>query len=309
MRPGDDPSSSVGFLGKKESLIEVLAKDNDTVLGMGLTHQKLADFLHYVSKNNSPDGFEYNGRKYVGKYNAMMGDQGSPFQDGTSGGVNHSIVCLEDGATISFSALLPFMIDRYGFYEGKGTGYRLDPKEVAETAGFIPQPKEDPIVELIKDKNANVEIATANQIARLSALAEIGHTDLLGSRNYRIIPEDTEALFTIFDHFCKSDNWRLQTSRSTILSHLDIKKLGQKPLEAENVDLSTFTYLPEWFPELKHALLQSIESIEFKDKVDLSEFLEGENRHISRKGVIYKTLHKNYFKELAQKAKVKEAVK
>ena len=35
-----------GFLVPGQSLTEVLAKDNETVLGMGMTHQQLADFLY-----------------------------------------------------------------------------------------------------------------------------------------------------------------------------------------------------------------------------------------------------------------------
>jgi len=29
------------------------------------------------------------------------------------------------------------MIDRYGFYEGKGTSYRVDPKQVVELFDFL----------------------------------------------------------------------------------------------------------------------------------------------------------------------------
>jgi len=138
MRPG--VSSNAGFLGENESLAQVLAEDNDAVLGMGLTHQKLADFLFHASEGAFfSNTFEYNGRKFTRHCAATMGYQTSPFEDDTMGNEDYDIVCLEDGLTITFSMLLPFMIERYGFYEGKGTHYRLDPKKVAEVAGFTPR--------------------------------------------------------------------------------------------------------------------------------------------------------------------------
>jgi len=143
MRPG--VLSNAGFLGKDESLTQVLAKDNDAVLGMGLTHQKLADFLFHASEgdyfSSNFKNFEYNGRKFTRHCVVSMGFQESPFEDGTMGNEEYDIVCLENNLAIRFSTLLPFMIERYGFYEGKGTPYRVEPKKVAEIAGLIPQSK------------------------------------------------------------------------------------------------------------------------------------------------------------------------
>src|SRR5687767_6814855 len=49
MRPGakSEVGSRLGYLGKEEKLLEVIADDNDFVLGkLGLTHQELAKHLH-----------------------------------------------------------------------------------------------------------------------------------------------------------------------------------------------------------------------------------------------------------------------
>src|SRR5207253_10302345 len=67
MRPGAD--SKLGFLGKEESLLEVLAADNRLVADeWGLTHQELAKHLHVIgaiaSKNavQKPFDFRYHGK-------------------------------------------------------------------------------------------------------------------------------------------------------------------------------------------------------------------------------------------------------
>ena len=34
-------------------------------------------------------------------------------------------------------SVVPDMIERYGFYEGKGTPYRVDPKKIVEVFDFL----------------------------------------------------------------------------------------------------------------------------------------------------------------------------
>jgi hypothetical protein len=42
-----------------------------------------------------------------------------------------------NGKQLTFSLLVPYMIERYGFYEGKETKYHVEPKEVIEVFGFL----------------------------------------------------------------------------------------------------------------------------------------------------------------------------
>ena len=51
----------------------------------------------------------------------LLGSQPSPFQDGDRTSMDWKIVNLSNGKSIDFSALLPGMIKKYGFYEGHGT--------------------------------------------------------------------------------------------------------------------------------------------------------------------------------------------
>ena len=65
-----------------------------------------------------------------------MGSQFSPFNDKTKASVDYTVTNLENGESVSFSGLVPLMIERYGFYEGHGTPYRVDPTDIARVLGL-----------------------------------------------------------------------------------------------------------------------------------------------------------------------------
>jgi hypothetical protein len=146
MRPGK--SSMAGFLGKEENLLDVLAMDNDFVLGKHkLTHQELARHLHIVAaiahKNykeaTQKTGFEfrYHGESYRVKLTCYRGFQESPFEDNTRASCDAAIENLKNGKKLGYSLLVPHMMERYGFYEGKGTPYRVDPAAVLALFPFL----------------------------------------------------------------------------------------------------------------------------------------------------------------------------
>jgi hypothetical protein len=150
MRPG--AASRAGFLGKDEKLLDVLAADNDFVVDvMGLTHQELARpmrlFGAIAQKHgvNLPRGkgyeFTYNGRKYKVSAVLARGFQESPFEDGTKTNCNATVWNLTNGKKVEYSLLVPEMIVRYGFYEGKGTPYRVEPRAVLEVFDFLKKDK------------------------------------------------------------------------------------------------------------------------------------------------------------------------
>lgn len=138
MRPGKD--SIAGFLGEDESLLEILANDNDVVIKRGLTHQELARKLFTVVKLMKMSGpgyeFEYSGQRFKVEGQFTKGIQFSPFEDDTGASYNITLTNLNTGKSIMFSRLHPDMIHRYGFYEGKGSSYRLEPEDVIEIFGL-----------------------------------------------------------------------------------------------------------------------------------------------------------------------------
>ncbi|OGM16843.1 hypothetical protein A2V56_03665 [Candidatus Woesebacteria bacterium RBG_19FT_COMBO_42_9] len=138
LRPGKD--SMMGFLGQNESLISILADDNDFVLSHDLTHQDLALPLFYAREHylqGKGREFTYKGRKFSIQATAYRGMQFSPFDDRTGTNIDMVIKNEDTGASLSYSGLLPDMIQRYGFYEGKGTSYRLEPSKILEVFDFL----------------------------------------------------------------------------------------------------------------------------------------------------------------------------
>lgn len=137
--------SYAGFLGADEKLLDVLAMDNAYVVEeLGLTHQELARHLRLVGAialkhgiNKGTKEFTYHGRKYKVKIDCFRGYQDSPFEDGTKANCNATLWNLTNGKRLFYSLLVPEMIVRYGFYEGKGTSYRVEPRAVLEVFDFI----------------------------------------------------------------------------------------------------------------------------------------------------------------------------
>ena len=148
MRPGasSEVGSTAGFLGPDEKLLAVLAADNRFVVDeRGLTHQELAKHLHAIGtigrwqwyQGKEETEFVYHGRRFRVKTNVAKGSQLSPFMDDTVSGTDVTVENLDTGKKMRYGLLVPYMIERYGFYEGKGTRYRLDPSKALELFDFM----------------------------------------------------------------------------------------------------------------------------------------------------------------------------
>lgn len=148
MRP--EASSQKGFLGRDEKLLEVLAADNQYVVEeLGLTHQELARHLHalgaiwrWQEENKQKEiPFLYRGGKYKVTGFATRGTQPSPFHDGTKSGSNITVFNLNNGKKLDCALLVPYLIERYGFYEGQGTSYRVAPGSIVDVFDFLKKKK------------------------------------------------------------------------------------------------------------------------------------------------------------------------
>jgi len=132
--------STKGFLGPNEKLLEVMAADNAYVVDeLGLTHQELAKHLHALRDLGGfePKDVVYQGRRFRVEVLFWKGSQWSPFLDDTRTSEDAQVESLDNGKKLKYSCLVPFMIERYGFYEGKGTPYRVEPRDVIELFDFL----------------------------------------------------------------------------------------------------------------------------------------------------------------------------
>jgi hypothetical protein len=148
MRPEarSEVGSRAGFLGKDEKLLDVLAMDNKYVVDeQGLAHRELARHLHLLGaigfwqKANKQEGaeFVYHGRRFKVTVQSAKGFQPSPFYDDTRSNSNATVVNVATGKRLTYGLLVPYMVERYGFYEGRGTPYRLEPRAVLEVLDFL----------------------------------------------------------------------------------------------------------------------------------------------------------------------------
>ena len=139
MRPG--AYATKGFIGGQERLLDVLAEDNRYVVDeLGLTHQELGRHLRALGEISSKHGgkeFRYHGQRFKGSVRLSKWHQASPFRDGTITNGLAIIDNLDNEKRLELSLLMPDLIERYGFYEGQGTPYRLEPRKIVEFLGFV----------------------------------------------------------------------------------------------------------------------------------------------------------------------------
>jgi len=125
-----------GFLGTdRRDLQEILEDDNGIVKRMHLTHQRIA---HRMSE------FREKGEKGLGEFisvgphfevrvDTVRGKLPCPFQHpGIYRKANTTVRNTRLGREITYTDLHIHMIEVHGFYEGKGSRFRLEPKELAE---------------------------------------------------------------------------------------------------------------------------------------------------------------------------------
>ncbi len=176
MRPNE--LSRAGFLGKGESLLEIMAEDNEWVTKSALTHQELARHLRVLAAigRREKGVFTYNGVQFKVRVNVFDGFHDSPFKDGTKASVDVILLNLDTNDGLKFSELLPHMVERYGFYEGRGTSNRVDPKDIVRVLTFLRPPKGDWLHKDGKLDSVTFDygtVLTAKEIDRLSAYESI----------------------------------------------------------------------------------------------------------------------------------------
>ncbi|MGM0431731.1 MAG: hypothetical protein ACQEQU_03350 [Spirochaetota bacterium] len=134
MRPG--VITLDGFLGTDtRNLVDILMEDDGTVRRMGLTHSKIADRMEYF-RNEGYDGLgefiTVDGHFEV-RVDSVRGSLPSPFGGpGMYKKVNTTVRNLNSGKEITYTDLHIHFVRDYGFYEGKGSSYRLEPEQLVE---------------------------------------------------------------------------------------------------------------------------------------------------------------------------------
>ena len=90
-----------------------------------------------ISTYAQGSAFTYQGRQFQVRLIHYKGSQDSPFADGTSTSVDAMVKNQTNGKELFYSLLVPDMIERYGFYEGNGLRYRVEPSAVLEVFPYL----------------------------------------------------------------------------------------------------------------------------------------------------------------------------
>ena len=126
-----------GFLGTDDRpLADIIAADTGTVEAEGLTVEVLGDFLEKLHVT-ADGGWESRVPMYDGKISVRsdetLGQTPCPFACG--GQCHKAIITVKDADgedLLKFTPLDAHLISAHGFFEGLGSAYRIDPKELIE---------------------------------------------------------------------------------------------------------------------------------------------------------------------------------
>jgi hypothetical protein len=137
MKPGI--YSSQGFLGQDTRRPSVIIDtDRSTLEGMDVTPGQIANALRDILDQaaaafGTPVDID-NGATAV--FYESMGRIPCPFGDGVQrkGEVQ---LTTADGQTFHFTPLSVHMIDKHGFFQGRGSRYRIEPDAIADALGLV----------------------------------------------------------------------------------------------------------------------------------------------------------------------------
>jgi hypothetical protein len=129
MRPG--LISRDGFLGDDmRPLSEIIDQDESTVHSLGLTHRQIADRMEYFTergKGGLGTTVDVDDRFHV-RVETVRGVIPCPWgHRGLYPKVNVWFRNMETGEEMTWTALSIHLIRAHGFYEGRGSTFRVDP--------------------------------------------------------------------------------------------------------------------------------------------------------------------------------------
>jgi hypothetical protein len=141
MRPG--VITLYGFLGPDErNLIDILTEDEGEVNRLGLTHESIARRMEELREEGKRGLGEFTkvGSHFQVRVESVRGKLPSPFGGpGLHRKTNTTVINESTGKEITYSDLQIHLIANNGFYQGKGSMFRLNPSDLAEVLEIEPE--------------------------------------------------------------------------------------------------------------------------------------------------------------------------
>jgi hypothetical protein len=123
-----------GFLGTdKRNLVDILVEDDASVKRMNLTHRQIADRMAQFREAGIRGLGDFITVKphFEVRVDSVRGKLPSPF--GGPGLIRKTLIIVRNlqlGREISYTDMHIHLIGKHGFYEGKGSRFRLEPKDL-----------------------------------------------------------------------------------------------------------------------------------------------------------------------------------
>ncbi|MFP4497475.1 MAG: hypothetical protein ACLFQV_04630 [Vulcanimicrobiota bacterium] len=141
MKPGIITLS--GFLGEDgRNLIDILESDDAEVKRLGYTHEQIADKMKQL-RDAAYEGLEEYFEippHFKVKVATFRGKLPCPFGDpGVHRKVITHVINTEKDQELFYTDLSIHMIKEHGFYQGRGSSYRIDPGKAAEVLELEPE--------------------------------------------------------------------------------------------------------------------------------------------------------------------------
>lgn len=128
-----------GFLGDDERPIpEIVWEDERQLAALGLTVGDLAAAMRRLTRSGmramgepvTVDGYTVTAQEY-------MGFMGCPFKDGRRAAKRNTTVTNAQGEQFTWSDLGLHLIEAHGFFQGRGSVYRIEPVLLARFLGLV----------------------------------------------------------------------------------------------------------------------------------------------------------------------------
>ncbi len=135
MRPG--VITLHGFLGSDtRNLVDMLVEDEAEVGRLGLTHQCIVERMRALREAGMRGlgDFTHVDPHFEVKVDSVRGKLPCPFgHRGMFAKINTTVRNLANGQEVVYTDLNMHMIEAHGFYEGKGSPFRTEPIQLAQT--------------------------------------------------------------------------------------------------------------------------------------------------------------------------------
>jgi hypothetical protein len=140
MRPGK--LSLPGFLGGESDLMRRLDEDNEAVKQLNLTHARMAARMRELRDAGAAGLGEFVSLlpHFEVRVDTVRGRIPCPFGErGLYPKTNITVRNLASGREMSFTDLHIHLIGVHGFYEGRGTPFRLEPGDLVAILEVVPE--------------------------------------------------------------------------------------------------------------------------------------------------------------------------